>query len=175
MILSVSSKNIITAAHCLIRRGTSSVGALVGDHDLSTGSETPYSALYTIASWILHEQYSETLQQHDIAVVFTTQTIQFNAGVGPACLPFRYKVANMDQQWLEVVGWGTTSFGGPTSNRLKKANMQAISNSQCSASMSNIISQQICTFNSGHDSCQVCFPSMILTGGKKIQIHIFLE
>lgn len=100
----------------------------------------------------MHESYSESLQQNDIAIITTVNTIQYNAGVGPACLPFRYQAVNMDNQWVEVVGWGSIEFGGPTSKKLQKVSLQTISNTQCSASLKNIIPQQVCTYNSGRDS-----------------------
>lgn len=33
----ISERYVLTAAHCLTNRDTSSMGVLVGDHDLSTG------------------------------------------------------------------------------------------------------------------------------------------
>jgi hypothetical protein len=53
-------------------------------------------------------------------------------------------VTFVDKQ-LTVVGWGTTSFGGPASNVLKKASLAVISNAACALKMDNIDITKICT------------------------------
>ncbi|KAK7794177.1 hypothetical protein R5R35_005374 [Gryllus longicercus] len=52
-------------------------------------------------------------------------------------------------------GWGTTEFGGATSNVLMKADLYVQSPAQCSAVFGNAVSyRQMCTYNYGKDACQ---------------------
>lgn len=66
-------------------------------------------------------------------------------GVGPGCLPYTYNSVSFVGQSLTVVGWGTTSFAGPSSNVLKKASLAVISNADCALKMTNIDTTKICT------------------------------
>lgn len=86
----VSKRYALTAAHCLSGRSTSTTGLLVGDHNIKTGTETTFSALYTIRSFIMHSSYNSNTGANDIGLVLTNVVITFNRGVGPVCLPFRF-------------------------------------------------------------------------------------
>lgn len=59
---------------------------------------------------------------------------------------------------MDVVGWGTESFAGPTTNALMKANLMVIQNSVCQEQYDvPIYSSQICTTDysgQGRDACQ---------------------
>jgi trypsin len=84
----------LTAAHCFnVNRDISVIYLLVGDHDISTGDETPYPALYASKNIIKHSGYVPTSenQNNDIALLQTTEAIRWKKTVGPACLPFIYK------------------------------------------------------------------------------------
>lgn len=52
---------------------------------------------------------------------------------------------------------GSTSFGGPSSNILKKVNLNVLdnSNSQCKNTYPNIATSQMCTYTAQKDTCQV--------------------
>lgn len=54
-------------------------------------SETPYTQRYEISSSTRHPNYSSEKDINDIAVIKVKRAITFNAGVGPVCLPFKYK------------------------------------------------------------------------------------
>uniref|UniRef100_A0A336MZ17 CSON007906 protein n=1 Tax=Culicoides sonorensis TaxID=179676 RepID=A0A336MZ17_CULSO len=150
----ISPSYIVTAAHCLTKRIPDQVGILVGDHDYTIGSDTQYSALYRSSSFIVHEKYSSLTKQHDIALIKTAEMIQFNYGVSPVCLPFRYQWSDITGQYAEFVGYGTKEFGGPVSKVPLKATVKVISNTECSQKMSNIINDQVCGYTSGKDACQ---------------------
>lgn len=145
----------MTAAHCLVGKVTSSVTVVVGEYDITTGSDSPFSKLYPVKSFIIHENYNPDLHHNDIALVITSQ-ITFNYGVSPACLPFRYKLANIDGINLKALGWGTTFFGGAQSDVLMQVILGVVPQTQCSSQMGNIIPQQFCSYAAGKDSCQVC-------------------
>ncbi|XP_058128386.1 venom serine protease-like [Anopheles ziemanni] len=149
----ISSRYVLTAAHCTQTiPGVSRVQALVGDHDYRTGLETPYSAIYNIEQIITHESYNEQNRDNDISILKTTAEIDFNRAVGPVCLPFLYNSYDFGSLLIDVVGWGTTSFGGPMSTVLRKATLNVVPSGTCNAPYIN--GQKICTFTAGRDSCQ---------------------
>jgi len=69
----------------------------------------------------------------------------FSPAVGPACLPYTFNGYNFDGKALTAVGWGTTSFGGPSSSVLLKTSLNVISNTQCQITDVN----KFCTYGDG--------------------------
>lgn len=91
-ILSLVHENFaVTAAHCFnTPRNIQTIGVLVGDHDISQATDTPYPALYQAQQIIKHESYVPTSsnQNYDIALVKTWEQIRWKRTIGPACLPY---------------------------------------------------------------------------------------
>lgn len=77
----------VTAAHCLNGRSENQVRLLVGEHDYNVGWDTPYTKLYNLRWFNRHPGYNGG-DFNDIALVLTASPIEFNAGVGPVCLPY---------------------------------------------------------------------------------------
>ena len=65
---------------------------------------------------------------NDIALLRLSTDVVFNDNVVPACLPTDPNQLYVDQQAV-VSGWGTTSFGGSTSNLLKETTVNIVANS----------------------------------------------
>jgi hypothetical protein len=132
---------------------------LVGDHDVSMGTDTPYAALYQAVRVIRHENYvpDSNDQSNDIALIQTRDPIRWKRTIGPACLPFIYEGYDsyFDGYSIVAAGFGATEFAGPSSNVLKKASLTVISNEECNETYGNINSGQICTFTRNSDTCQV--------------------
>lgn len=83
----------LTAAHCFPDTLlVSNVGVLVGDHDITLGTDTPYAALYKAKYIIKHPSYNPALDNptNDIALVQTFDDIKWKRTIGPACLPYGY-------------------------------------------------------------------------------------
>ena len=135
------------------------IGALVGDHDKSTGNDTIFAALYKIESVIKHELYNSTTGNNDIALVKTSDYMRFNRAVGPVCLPYTFmrNAAYFDNKLLDVAGWGALEFAGrwDKPDILQKTSLTAISNAVCQRNTANINNGKICTRTQGKDSCQV--------------------
>ncbi|CAO1358832.1 unnamed protein product [Diamesa serratosioi] len=150
---------ILSAAHCFIAYpNLANIGALVGDHDKSTGNDTIFAALYRIASVIKHELYNSTTGNNDIALVRTSEYIKYNRGVGPVCLPYAFmrNAAFFDNKLLDVAGWGALEFAGrwDKPDILQKTSLTAISNAVCQRNTANMNSGKMCTRTQGRDSCQ---------------------
>ncbi|XP_003402441.1 venom serine protease 34 [Bombus terrestris] len=151
----ISTRYVLTAAHCVDGREYQKLGALVGDHDLRTGSDTNATVLHRIIKIIIHPNYGQRVDQNDVAIIKTENEIKFTNEVGPACLPFQHSPDTFGGNYVELLGWGTTDYGGPTSDILQKVTLSVLSYLQCSENYENITSDQICTYAENKDSCQM--------------------
>ncbi|XP_053685056.1 venom serine protease-like, partial [Sabethes cyaneus] len=152
----ISNRHAVTAAHCLKGRKISATALLVGDHDLSTGTDSPYAKLMVISTFTIHTGYRAQPSTNDIALVRTQEEIQFNNGVGPACLPWKWPTVTFDNMAVEAAGWGTLDFGGPLSNVLRKVSLNVVSYETCRQQMSSsaITPNHLCTYANQRDACQ---------------------
>ncbi|KYM77351.1 Venom serine protease 34, partial [Atta colombica] len=100
----ISERHVLTAAHCLENVDPSTVGVLVGDHDLTTGADTNASRLYTVSRFYVHPLYNtEAPAQNDIAVVMVNSVISFSEEVGPACLPFEHQFDSFAGSYVDLL------------------------------------------------------------------------
>ncbi|XP_067633465.1 venom serine protease [Eurosta solidaginis] len=154
----ISHRFLLTATHCVrVQPVAANIIARVGFTQLSQVSNSRYSASYQIQRIIEYPGYIDEPPTNDISLLQTAQNIEWSLGVGPICLPptasttFTYK-------YVDVAGWGTQSFAGPTSNSLMKANLIVIDNSVCQQRYNvPIYASQMCTNDyagTGRDACQ---------------------
>ncbi|XP_063905606.1 venom serine protease 34-like [Zophobas morio] len=150
----IGERYALTSAHCLRRQVPTNVALLVGDHALSTGSDTPAAALYPISNFFIYPRYNTTDESNDIAVLKTSTPIRFSTKVGPVCLPFRAGRRNFLNEIVTVLGWGFKDFSGDKSDTLQKVNLTVVSNSYCANTLKlHIHPTQMCTYAPGKDSC----------------------
>ncbi|XP_017061292.1 venom serine protease [Drosophila ficusphila] len=157
----VSDRFILTAAHCTARQPVARLLlALVGEHDLSTGSESIYATEHRIQSIINHPGYRETASGNinDIALLQTVTSMEWNRGVAPICLPIREAESPFNYLNVDIAGWGTLGFAASKSNTLQKATLLTMENNACRERLNSSLSaSQMCTYDSrgrGQDSCQ---------------------
>ncbi|XP_053692577.1 venom serine protease 34-like [Sabethes cyaneus] len=151
----VAERYALTTAYCLQGRTIRETALLVGDHDLSTGAETMYAQLYVVAEFLKHPGFTMHPIENDIALLRTVQPIQYNPGVGPVCLPWKYRHQDFDGAVVEACGWGNLDFGGPQSEVLQKVSLDVISNQHCSELLNSSISnEKMCTYIPSRDVCQ---------------------
>ncbi|XP_018791858.1 PREDICTED: venom serine protease [Bactrocera latifrons] len=154
----ISHFHIITAAHCAtIQPDASQIIAHVGFTQISTLNNSRYAAAYRIQSITMHPGYTDDPPVNDISVLVTRVLIEWERGVGPICLPPAGS-STFAYQNVDVAGWGTESFAGPTTDALMKANLMVVENSVCQEKYNvPIYSSQICTTDysgQGRDACQ---------------------
>lgn len=94
----LSSRWILTAAHCAESTDVTSLIAVVGSIDVEHGGEE-----YQIRRTFKHPNGLRS----DIALWHTNEEIKFNENVQPAILPKEDTLADVK---LTVSGWGLTSF-----------------------------------------------------------------
>ncbi|XP_055606902.1 venom serine protease-like isoform X2 [Uranotaenia lowii] len=151
----ISDFYALTAAHCLLQRTVDDTALLVGDHNLTTGLDTGFAQAYIIAQFLSHTAFLVNPVSNDIALLRTLQQIQFNNGVSPVCLPWKFRGDSFEGAVVEAVGWGDLDFGGPKSKVLMKVALNVINNQQCSTQLNTTITyQKLCTYTPTKDTCQ---------------------
>ncbi|MEE1815635.1 serine protease [Streptomyces sp. SP18ES09] len=153
----VGERYVLTAAHCLTGSysSTARVGVLLGDHDLTRADDSPHAVLAAPAAFLPHPGYDPDTQRDDIALVRLDAPVAFNRDVRPVALPARFAHGSFDHVQVEAPGWGTTSFGGRTSDVLRTTVLSTMGNPACEArGMAPVTAAQLCTYAPGRDTCQ---------------------
>jgi len=148
----LSSKTIITAAHCLIGETTNSFNVVVGEHDLTEadGEET-----FSVCNMKIHPEYNSDTNDHDVAILTLCNPLTFRREVSPVCLPSQTGDAYDDVE-ATVTGWGTLFAGGPSPDVLNGVNVRTIGNAECGGNYGGgiIKGSMICAKDQGKDACQ---------------------
>ena len=126
----VTSKHVVTAAHCV----TSSLTSVVlGEHDLTTeydcfdgecegpqcvdeGDCAPKHQVIQVKNSTMHPRYKELKQREshsefDIALLTLEKRASFNDFVYPICLPKLEPDNFVKRRPLKILGWGDTIAG----------------------------------------------------------------
>nr|WIM01375.1 serine protease 2 [Limnephilus flavicornis] len=149
----ITTRWVLTAAHCLDNQQASNVAVLYGEHNLRVGTETTGTTLVPTDQLIRHPLVND--YQNDIGLVRTTKIINFSTKVGPACLPFSLTSYNFNGKTVTDLGWGTTSFGGPDSDYLRKVALTIYDQTSCANTLGSVVTSNIiCTYAAGKDACQ---------------------
>ena len=155
----ISDRWILTAAHCTYRETAYNIQALLGEHDYNTQSETRM-VRRSIAQIVDHPSYDHYTTNYDFSLLKLTGTARFTLfpHIRPICLPTD-DTNDYNDYIATVTGWGTTSSGGSTSNKLREVQVQVMTNTECKDSSypsSWITSQMLCARvdGGGKDACQ---------------------
>nr|QRN45226.1 silk gland serine protease [Tineola bisselliella] len=148
----IDKRYLMSAAHCF--SGSAKYVVIVGEHDTEADG-TSATRTYNIDGVMVHPQYNSGNNDYDVALIRTTTDMQFSERVGPVCLPFKFRGSSFADTYVTALGWGTSFFGGPTSNTLQKVRLRVISDSTCQAKgVSDVTPRQLCTFEPHKDTCQ---------------------
>lgn len=128
----VTSRHIITAAHCVAGDNPSVLGVRVGAHN--RGGSTDYDQTYDVSANTWHPQYDLTGNiENDVAVLTLSADIDFTEGyVGSVCAPVDDKSGDYYAgRPCHTSGWGTTSSGGSSSQVLLYTNIEVTTFDVC--------------------------------------------
>lgn len=149
----ISSKHILTAAHCTEYDDPLTYTIAVGMHDL----KKPYSK-HTVKGAKPHPKFigKPDYDIYDIAIIEVNEKIVFDpAKVVTVCLPF-------DEMYLTgkkaiIVGWGRKSDGGPSSDILMEGKVVVLTDRECKKSQIGELydpKSMMCALNLKQDACQ---------------------
>ncbi|XP_062572003.1 trypsin-1-like [Saccostrea cucullata] len=119
---------VVTAAHCVDGSlgNPSNLRIKVGEMRLSQN----VGQRMAVQEVRKHRSYNSATINNDIAILtFTTQPTE-SSSVMPACMPTRDHGVN---ELAYVTGWGTTSEGGSTTDRLMEVSKPILSDTACAS------------------------------------------
>ncbi|MGC9539839.1 S1 family peptidase [Streptomyces sp. UG1] len=158
----VSATKVVTAAHCMVGESTGSI-RVVGGRTYRNGTNGTVSRVSDI--WI-HPDYQDVTAGNDVAVLTLSTSMPYT--------PVSY-VGSSDTgvyatgTTARIIGWGTTSSGGSSSNQLRTATVPTVSDSSCAGSYGSdfLASDMICAGNTsgGVDTCQGDSGGPLIIGG----------
>merc|ERR1712215_385669 len=168
----VSDLWIMTAAHCTKGESASGIQVLLGEHNYNDNSETQMLRM-DIASIVDHPDYNHRTTNYDFSLLKMTQAVDFAAylHIRPACLPADDS-NDYNNFVATVTGWGTTSSGGATSNKLREVDVEVLTNDECKNDYGygsgDITSQMLCANvnGGGKDACQGDSGGPLVTSGQ---------
>ncbi|XP_074866213.1 coagulation factor XII [Carettochelys insculpta] len=159
----IASCWVLTAAHCLEHRpSVSQISVRLGQTHYNSSSQG--SAQLRAHSYVLHENYSQATQRHDIALVRLREEApgrcaEFSHSVLPACLPSASEPLNTSRP-CEIAGWGHLYEGaGQLSEYLQEAVVPIVPQEQCRSPLlhgTRVTADMLCAgyLEGGTDACQ---------------------
>ncbi|MFE2968252.1 S1 family peptidase [Streptomyces sp. NPDC059340] len=158
----VAANKVVTAAHCMVGETTSSV-RVVGGRTYLNGTNGTVSKVSKI--WI-NPDYTDATNGDDVAVLTLSTSMSYTPASYVASTDTGVYAAGATAR---IIGWGTTSESGSSSNQLRTATVPIVSNSSCSGSYGSdfVASDMVCAgyTNGGTDTCQGDSGGPLLIGG----------
>ncbi|MGX1134124.1 secreted trypsin-like serine protease [Streptomyces glaucescens] len=158
----VSPTKVVTAAHCMVGESTGSV-RVVGGRTYLNGTNGTVARVSRI--WI-HPNYTTATRGEDVAVLTLSTSMPYTTAKYVSSTDTSVYTAGTTAR---VLGWGTTSQSGSSSNQLRTATVPIVSNSSCSGSYGSdyVASEMVCAGypSGGVDTCQGDSGGPLLVGG----------
>lgn len=105
----ISSRHLLTAAHCLAGYPKGAYLVRLGDHYANIAESSEVDSF--IDNWYVHEKFRDaTHMNNDIAVVVLKTPVKFNDYIQPVCLPNK-GAALADNRMCTISGWGSIKSG----------------------------------------------------------------
>lgn len=147
----------VTAAHCVSSGNYKQWKALCGAHRNNIDpSVKPNAQVFTFAGKTVHPSYNPNTLVNDVAILSLVNQPTPSEYVQPVCVS---TLPHHDGEIGTVLGWGTTSSGGPVSPILLHVDKPILSDQTCRQYLGTeyVSSNMLCAgdpVNGGVDSCQ---------------------
>ena len=127
----ISTKHVLTAAHCTKDKFAPSIEILIGEHDVGD-TEADRRAVASISD---HPDFNDTAKQFDVSILTLVSALTFTSAVAPICLLSSTASGNTYPEYSNhdatVTGWGLTATGGEAANTLQEVELTILPNSEC--------------------------------------------
>ncbi|XP_069679505.1 trypsin-1 [Periplaneta americana] len=150
----ITDLHVLTAAHCVNRRATKDVRVRLGEYDFTRKDETRAQD-FGVVDIRMHADFSSSTYENDIAILKLQRRAAFNSYIWPICLP--PPGPTFENAIAIVTGWGTVSYGGPSSDVLMEVAVPVWNQARCRARFTQpILNTTLCAgeYGGGKDSCQ---------------------
>jgi secreted trypsin-like serine protease len=158
----VAAKKVVTAAHCMVGETTSSV-RVVGGRTYLNGTNGTVSKVSKI--WV-NPSYTDATNGDDVAVLTLSTAMSYTPASYVSSSDTGVYAAGTTAR---IVGWGTTSENGSSSNQLRTATVPTISDAGCKSSYGSdyVATDMVCAgyTSGGVDTCQGDSGGPLLIGG----------
>ncbi|MEV6496538.1 S1 family peptidase [Streptomyces prunicolor] len=158
----VSATKVVTAAHCMVGETTSSV-RVVGGRTYLNGTNGTVSKVSKI--WI-NPSYTDATNGNDVAVLTLSTSMPYTTAKYVASTDTSVYATGTTAR---ILGWGTTSENGSSSNQLRTATVPIVSDTSCKSSYGSdfIATDMVCAgyTSGGVDTCQGDSGGPLLIGG----------
>ncbi|MEU1528840.1 S1 family peptidase [Streptomyces fagopyri] len=158
----VAANKVVTAAHCMAGETTSSV-RVVGGRTYLDGTNGTVGKVSRI--WV-HPGYTDATNGDDVAVLTLSTSMPYTPA--PYVAPTGTGVYAAGTT-ARIVGWGTTSENGGSSDQLRTATVPTVSDAGCRNSYGSgyLASDMVCAgyTDGGTDTCQGDSGGPLLIGG----------
>ncbi|XP_012545493.1 clip domain serine protease 4 isoform X1 [Bombyx mori] len=159
----ITSRHVLTAAHCMHNHDDDLYLVRVGELDLARDDEgaTPVDVL--IKTKIKHEQYDAASYTNDIGILVLEKDVPITDLIKPICIPKDTELRSRSFEDYNpiIAGWGDTEFRGPSATHLQVLQLPVVSNDFCAQAYSPYKNQKIdervlCAGykKGGKDACQ---------------------
>ncbi|MCX5052042.1 MULTISPECIES: S1 family peptidase [unclassified Streptomyces] len=158
----VSATKVVTAAHCMAGESTSSV-RVVGGRTYLNGTNGTVSKVSKI--WV-NPDYTDATNGDDVAVLTLSTVMPYTKASYVSSADTSVYAAGATAR---ILGWGTTSENGSSSNQLRTATVPIVADSSCKSSYGSdfVQTDMVCAGYStgGTDTCQGDSGGPLLIGG----------
>ncbi|MEU6512205.1 serine protease [Streptomyces sp. NPDC046942] len=158
----VAATKVVTAAHCMVGESASSV-RVVGGRTYLNGTDGTVGKVSKI--WV-NPKYTDATNGNDVAVLTLSTAMPYT--------PAKYVSASDTGVYAagataRILGWGTTSENGGSSNQLRTATVPVVADAGCKSSYGSdfVQSDMVCAgyTSGGVDTCQGDSGGPLLIGG----------
>ncbi len=147
---------VLTASHCVHGKSPGDLQVLLGEHDVSTETESE-TIRVPVAAIIRREDYDINTVENDFAILELARPVHLglNKHVTPVCLP---TTPSAEGDAVVATGWGTTAENGEVSNELRQVDLAVLSDSSCAGAYGHEFhtTSTFCAgfLEGGKDACQ---------------------
>ncbi|XP_013133133.1 PREDICTED: trypsin CFT-1-like [Papilio polytes] len=121
----LNNRAILSAAHCFLGDTANMWRIRVGSTNANSGG-----VVHNTNRIIMHPNYDPRNENNDIAVLRSSSNFVFNNNVRAASIAgSNYNLA--DNQVVWAIGWGATSFKGPSSEQLRHVQVWTVNQNTC--------------------------------------------